>query len=379
MNRSHFFVLLIALFTLSGAIAQEEITYESFGEKVDALRIDKHIPGLSGAIVKDGKIAWSHGFGFADSNSEVPVTPNTPFWTASVTKTFVGLAYLHLQQEGLVDLGQLGSETPEFSELCDWLEAGTIPFAEGLVCDEPISIRHILHHQVNKPIGSIFLYNPIMYSRLSRHLEHSLGEGVRQVEGRHNYLAQSIDKYILEPAGMTRTMASMWDSSKTDVYFDLADGFAIDEDGYKDRLKRPERHIAGGAGVVSTVLDLAKYHIAISNGSIAPDDIGVQLNKAAKFNDGSDSPYGFGWYFQCYSGERLMWHGGWDPDNGYSAILLRLVDRDMAFVLLANSEGLWWDNPPGKAEIESSAFVQLFFDQIGFDQSQTNACPTVSR
>jgi CubicO group peptidase (beta-lactamase class C family) len=168
-------------------------------------------------------------------------------------------------------------------------------------------------------------------------------------------------------------MASMWDSSKTDVYFDLADGFAIDEEGYRDRLKRPERHIAGGAGVVSTVLDLAKYHIAINNEVIASGDIATQLHKPAKLNGGSNSPYGYGWYFQCHKGERLMWHGGWDPENGYSAILLRLLDRGMAFIMLANSEGLWWDNPPDKAEIEGSEFVQLFFDEIGFDQKKTDA------
>jgi CubicO group peptidase (beta-lactamase class C family) len=208
-----------------------------------------------------------------------------------------------------------------------------------------------------------------MYSRLSRHLEHSLGEGVRAVEGRHNILAQVIDKYIVDPAKMTRTMSSNWDRKKALVYFDQADGFKVDKQGNKNRLRRPERHIAGGAGIVSTALDLAKYDMAISSGQIAPGDIGEKLLRSAKFIDGTKSPYGFGWYFQCYKGEKLMWHSGWDPDNGYSAIHLRLPERKMAYILLANGENLWWGNPLDQARIQDSEFVQLFFKSFGLGTS----------
>lgn len=342
-----------------------EENIDSFNQALESLRKSNRIPGMSVAIVSDNQLAWSNGYGFADNNNEVPITADTPFWVASVTKTFVGLAYLHLEQVGKVNFDEPATKTPEFDDLCEWLAGTTIPFAKGLDCAEPITIRHILHHQVNKPVGTSFMYNPIMYSRLSRHLEHSLGEGVRQVEGRHNYLAQSIDKYILRPANMQRTMASLWDRSKPLVYFDMADGFKVDEEGYKTRMKRPERHIAGGAGVVSTALDLAKYDIAIATGKVVSGNIERQLMQPAKFSDGTDSPYGFGWYFQCYRGEKLMWHSGWDPDNGYSAIHLRLPQRKMAFILLANGEGLWWESQSeGAKRIEESEFVQLFFQHF---------------
>ncbi len=347
--------------------------FVQFSDQLEQLRKAKFIPGMSVAVVKNNQLAWSNGYGFADNNKEIAVTPNTPFWIASVTKTFVGLTYLHLQQDGKVQFDELAAKTPEFDGLCDWLAGTSIPFAKGLECSEPITIRHILNHQVNEPVGSSFMYNPIMYSRLSRHLEHRLGEGVRQVEGRHNYLAQSIDKYILDPAGMKRSMASMWDRTKPLVYFDMADGFKVDDKGYKTRLRRPEKHIAGGAGVVSTVLDLAKYDIAISSGEIVSAEIATQLLKPAKFNDNSTSPYGFGWYFQCYKGEKLMWHSGWDPDNGYSSIHLRLPEQNMAFILLANSEGLWWNNPLTKARIESSEFVQLFLKHFAVGELPSKA------
>ena len=147
--------------------------FSVFSEALEALRKSERIAGLSVAIVKNEELAWAEGYGFVDSNNEVPITPDTPFWVASLTKTFVGLTYLHLEAEGKVNLDELASITPEFDGLCEWLTGTNIAFAQGLDCKEPIKIKHILHHQVNKPVGTSFTYNPIMYSRLSRHLEHS--------------------------------------------------------------------------------------------------------------------------------------------------------------------------------------------------------------
>ena len=351
------------LFTLMTGVqantsSTSELTY--FDQHLSELMAKKAIPGMSVAIVKDQQLMWSKGYGFADSNQEIAVTADTPFWVASVTKTFVGLAFLHLQANENISLQDLAADTPEFTGLCQWLANTTIPFAEGLDCSEPIRIRHILHHQVNQPVGDTFMYNPIMYSRLSRYLEHKLGEGVRAVEGRHNYLAQVIDATILAPAGMTRSMASMWDRRRALVYFDLADGFKVNEHGHKTKLPRPDKHLPGGAGVVSTALDLAKYDRAISSGRIVPASIRQSLLNPARFNNGERSPYGFGWYFQCYQGHKLMWHSGWDPDHGYSAILLRLPDKQLTLILLANSEGIWWGNPLDQARIQDSEFAQLF-------------------
>ena len=146
----------------------------------------------------------------------------------------------------------------------------------------------------------------------------------------------------------------------------------MDENGNKTKLRRPDKHIAGGAGVVSTVLDLAKYEKAIGDGSIASDKVLQRWLKPEKFNNGRVAPYGYGWYFQCHRGERLMWHGGWDPDAGYSGLLLRLPERGLAVAILANSGGMWWGNPLNKSQVESSEFASLFLDEFVIsDNEQT--------
>ncbi len=357
-------ILFLGLPFTGLASAPSEKDWSALANDIDALRKSKKIPGLAATIVADGKQQWAAGYGFADNNREVPITPDTPFWIASITKTFVGLAYLHLEKNEKLDFDELAADTPNFTGLCDWLSGTTIPFANGLNCKAPITIRHILHHQVNDKPGTQFMYNPIMYSRLSRHLEHKFGEGVTRVEGRHNFLGQTIDRYILEPANMTRTVSSMWDRSKMDVFFDLADGFKVDNKGNKQKMRRPDKHIAGGAGVVSTVNDMAKYDIAISTGKVVSGTVRAKLLKPATFNNGQLSPYGYGWYFQCYKGQKLMWHSGWDPEAGYSSLHLRLLDQNIAFIVLANGEGVWWKNPLNMAGVERSDFALLFLNHV---------------
>ena len=351
--------------TLDETSASEGLLRD-FDTALDSLRQAHQIPGLGVAIVKNHTLLWSQGYGYADADKEVPITPDTPFWIASVTKTFVGLAFLHLEVEGLVDLNDRAAETPKFNGLCEWLASSSLPFGHDLHCNAPIEIRHILHHQVSGVPGSGFFYNPVMYSRLSRYLEHKIGQGVDAVEGRHNILAQTIDRTILDPAKMIRTMSSQWDRSKPLVFFDMAQGFVIGKHGEWIARPRPGRHIPGGAGVVSTVLDLAKYDIAIDRGTIASPTIKQKLFAPSILNDGSISPYAFGWYVQDYRGEQLIWHSGWDEDAGFSALYLKVPNQNLTLILLANGEGLWWGNPLDRASVEDSPFTQLFFHYFVF-------------
>ena len=60
--------------------------------------------GLAVGVVRDGSLAWLHGHGVADIRSNTPVTEDTVFRIASITKTFTAIAVMQLWEEGLVDL-----------------------------------------------------------------------------------------------------------------------------------------------------------------------------------------------------------------------------------------------------------------------------------
>lgn len=323
-----------------------------------------HIPGVAAAVVSNGEPVWTYSFGYAEQSKEVPVTLDTPFWIASVTKPFVAMTYLLLAHEGTIDLNEKAAETPDFTGLCEWLASTTIPFSQGMTCDPEITIDHILKHQSNGEPGNTFMYNPILYSRLSRHLEHKLGEGIDAVEGRHNELGRQIEKRLLAPAGMTDTMGSMWDPEKAGVLQRMADGFKISDDGKQIKLAQPDKHIAGGAGIVSTVNDLIKFERHIMQGKLLPGAVKETLSHWPAFADGSPAPYGYGWYYEKADDEVLMWHSGWDPENGYSAMYLRVPEHNLALIILANSEAIYWGNSLVKAEIVKSPIARAFLADL---------------
>jgi CubicO group peptidase (beta-lactamase class C family) len=352
---------------LSAAGQAREDDLRQFEAELTALRREHRLPGLAAAIVSDGSVAWSHGYGWSDD--EIPVTPETPFWIASVTKPFLGLLFLQLEADGVVNLQDRVNDVPGWDGLCAWLSGSALPFGRDLRCTTPITIDHILHHTANGQPGTRFLYNPVLYSRLSRYIEHKHGNSVDLAEGRHNQMARLVEERILAPAGMRRTMSSMWQREKMDVYFDMAQGYAVSPEGEAVRRPRAERHLAGGAGIVSTVADLARFDVALENGTLAPPAMVRRLFTPAVAPDGTVLPYAYGWYVQQYRGETLYWHSGWDEEAGFSALYLKVPARRLTLILLANGDGLAWGNPLDRAEVERSPFARAFLDRFVFGAS----------
>ncbi len=354
--------------------AQPVITFESslpaFDARLQELMKEHKLPGLAAGIVRDQSLAWSKGYGFADQDREIAVTPDTPFWIASVTKTFLGLLFLQLEADGKVNLNDRINDVPEWADLCGWLSTSGIAFGKDLRCDAPITIDNILHHTSNSEPGTRFLYNPILYSRLSRYIEHKHGHSVDEVEGRQNTMAKLVEERILTPAGMKRTMSSQWQREKCDVFFDMAQGMELDAEGYVKPHLRPERELAGGAGIVSTVQDLARYDVALDTGALASDAVMTKLFTPAKAPDGTDLPYAYGWYVQRYKGETLYWHSGWDEEAGFSALVLKVPAQRLTLILLANGQGLWWGNPLDKAQVDASPFAQEFLERFVFGEAR---------
>jgi CubicO group peptidase (beta-lactamase class C family) len=333
-------------------------------DRINDMAQSKAILGLSYSLIKNNDLVAAGGYGFVDNDKTVPVNEHTPFWIASLTKSFVSLVFLRMEQDGLIELDYLAKNTPKFVGLCEWLSSTEIPFATDLRCHEDITIDHILNHQANFKPGTQFIYNPILYSRLSRLLEHEFGLGVDHVEGRHNMLARLLDQYIIDPANMTRTMSSQWDKNKMDVYFDMTHGHKT-INGQHVQMRSPERHIAGGAGVVSTAYDLALYDLAIEKNIIANDQIKAKMHNPKPFNNQKPSPYAYGFYIQNVNGHQVIYHTGWDPEIAKSALYIRVPQLQSTMILLANTEALWWGNSLSSPDILGSDFSRMFLTQLG--------------
>jgi len=142
---------LALLVNASGSLSQtlpssdDKKRLERFEKEVDDRRNRLKIPGLSAVIVKDQKVLWAKGFGFADLENRIPATPDTLYSIASVTKTFAATLVLQLVEQGKLDLdepishyssdfkddsvrmpGRLSSRTAASGSLTDWAGSSRI-------------------------------------------------------------------------------------------------------------------------------------------------------------------------------------------------------------------------------------------------------------
>jgi len=171
-----------------------------------------------------------------------------------------------------------------------------------------------------------------------------------------------VQQYVFEPAGMKRSARIHRDLPlRKDLAADLAPPYDVDDNGVLIRASGPPAQGDGAAGgVISTVLDLAKFDIALDSGKLISPASREAMMSPALSPGGQPLPYGLGVFVQTYRGNKLVWHPGWWP-NAYSALYLKVPEKKLTLILLANSDGLWWGNPLDAAEVERSAFAQVFF------------------
>ena len=117
------FTLLLILYLIFLTItinAQNNNNYSELIKECEDFIIQKmesdNIVGVSAAIIIDGSVIWSNGFGYADKENKVPMTVNTVVNIGSITKTFTALALMQLQEKGLLNINQpLNKYLPQFN------------------------------------------------------------------------------------------------------------------------------------------------------------------------------------------------------------------------------------------------------------------------
>jgi CubicO group peptidase (beta-lactamase class C family) len=340
----------------------------AFARTLDSLRTAAEIPGLSVAVVKDEELIFARGFGYADLERQIPATPETPYDIASVTKPISAVLALRLVEDGLLDLDRPMAQYSEWADFCrDFSEQPSI-FGQGLRCESPQhSLRHLLTHTAIGRPGTQFSYNPVLYSWASRPM----------MEVADTTFSRLVEQYVFEPAGMTRSARTYRDLPlREDLAAAIAVPYHVDSTGrmVQSPEKGPQGDGAAG-GVVSTVLDLARFDVALDRGALISPSSYATMMQPMRSNSDESLPYSLGWFAQRYEGHELRWHSGWWED-AYSALYLKVPDENLTFILLANSEGIWWDNPRRSAQVQQSSFAQAFFRAFLYPPSSTNEAST---
>lgn len=324
----------------------------AFVQRLDSIRKDASIPGLSVAVVKDHTIVLATGLGYANIEDHIAATADTAYDIASVAKPLSAVVALRLAEEGVLDLDQSMADYSDWIDFCiDFSQQPSI-FAKNLNCQlSSHTLRNLLSHTATGMPGSRFSYNPILYSWASRPI----------MAITETPFSTLVERYVFMPAGMNNSARKHrgLPLSKS-ISRRLAPPYQIEPSGAV--LRTPPRSPQGdgaAGGVVSTVLDLARFDIALDQGKLISAKSRAEMMTPSRGLNGDVFSYGLGWFVQEYEGHTLVWHSGWWED-AYSALYLKIPSRGLSFIILANSEGIWWDNPLDSAQVHRSKFAQAF-------------------
>lgn len=324
----------------------------AFAAEVDSLRVAHRIPGLSVAVVRDGHVVLARGYGFANLEARTPATERTPYPIASVTKPIAGVTAMRLVERGVVDLDRPMADFANWAEFCaEAREDGPPIFFRDYDCGPRVTLRHVLSMQMNGTAGERFYYNPISFSWASRPL--------MQVTGRA--FSDLVAEEVFAPAGMTESARMHRNLPlRADLAASIATAYRWDSAGVFIRSPElgPQGDGAAG-GVVSTVLDLARFDVALDEGRLLSDASRAEMWRPGRSPSGAVLPYGIGWYVEEVEGRRVVWHSGW-WEQAYSSLYLKLPDERLTLILLANSEGLWWGKPLDAAQVDRQPFAAAF-------------------
>jgi CubicO group peptidase (beta-lactamase class C family) len=297
-------------------------------------------PGCAVGVATAGKVALAKGYGMADLEHDVAITPETIFEAGSVSKQFTAAAILWLARERQLSLDdpvrKYIPELPQYSPditirhmlthtsgLRDW---GNIAAIAGW----PRTTRAHTHAHVleivsrqralNFPPGTRWSYTNSGFNLSAIIVERVSGLSFQEFTRAH----------LFQPLGMAHT-------SWRDDYTRIVKGRAI---AYRERdtvfsIDMPFENVYGNGGLLTTVGDLLKWNEhfdAVSEGD--PLSTAVQ-QQPGRFNDGRTHGYALGLFVGTYKGVREVYHSG--STAGYSAFLTRFPDRHLSVAVLCNA------------------------------------------
>ncbi len=324
----------------------DPVRLQRFEEDLERLRLELKIPGMSAALVKDGAVAWAQGFGFANLEEKRPATKDTPYSIASLTKTLSSTLILRLMEQGRLDLNEPVSRYSSSFGGSD------------------VKIKHVLSHTSDGRPGDAYQYNSDRFGLLAELIQRVAGVPFRTL------LAET----VLEPLGMLSTVPGMdFDAAEARGDIRLRGGtrgryrwvlakaarpyllYGADE---IVRAPYPTPEIDAASGVLSTVMDLAKFDAALDEHRLLSRETQERAWTPFVSNGGQPLPYGLGWFIEDLRGRRLVWHYGYIPDS-FSSLYLKVPEERLTLILLANSDGLSAPFFAGPA-VETSAFACSF-------------------
>ena len=333
------FIGNLPLFSLLANVEKEtrtpsKATIQQLEKDVPELMKKDGVPGLAIAVVRNGKTAWAHSFGAKEAKTGQPVTEDTVFEAASLSKPVFAYAVLKL-----VEQGKMGLDVP----LTTYLPKPYIVGDERLA---KITARIVLSHRTGFPNwrdgdslaiyftpGDRFSYSGEGYIYLQRVVEQITGKPLNE------YMTEAVFK----PLGMTSS-SYVWRPD-----FDALTATGHDSDGKPTKLWKPAEALAAST-LNTTAKDYALFVEAVRNGKVLKpatlremETPEIALDPECRICIKHESKqmsknlfWGLGWGIERQDGTDVLWH--WGDNGSFKAFVMVDPKTKSGVVLFANSE-----------------------------------------
>jgi CubicO group peptidase (beta-lactamase class C family) len=364
--------LVFVLFLMTSGYARAD----SLTEKVDKLFAswDKpDTPGCALGIIQDGRLIYARGYGMANLEYNIPITPKSIFRIGSTSKQFTAMCMALLEEEGKLSLDDsLRKFLPQMPEYA-----------------EEITIRHLIHHtsgirdyltlasiaglreddyftdaeavdllarqkELNFTPGDQYLYSNSGYFLLSQIIKKAAGKSLREYA----------DANIFQPLGMVNTH---FHDDHTEIVKNRASGYAPKKGG-GFVISMTTLPMTGDGGVFTSVEDLFLWDRNFYDNQLGNSGQALieKVLKCGVLNNGKQLDYAFGLTIAKHKGLKLVGHGGgW---AGFRADMIRFPEQKFSVICLANLSRF----NPG---VMARAVADIYLDGLYMEKSEDRKKP----
>jgi CubicO group peptidase (beta-lactamase class C family) len=331
--------ILAAVSTTSSAGSSDETLSPLVDRTVTQLMREMKIPGVAVAVMRDGRIVKAAGYGVANLELNVPLTPQMVFHGGSLAKAFTATAVMMLVEEGKIGLDdKISKYLPEAppawnavtirhllthtSGIRDYFgEDGDPSYDFQKDVTEDDEVRKFVTHTLRFPTGQQWSYCNVGYVLL--------GVVIHRVTGRPWFDFEK--ERIFDPLDMTSIRLIRSD----ELIPGRVSGYVMTNGGLKnDPWVAPGWYSTADGSLYMNVLDMAKWDAALYSERLITRRSLEQMWTPVKLNDGTSYPYGFAWRVSNENGHRLIQHDG--VDSSFTTRFVRYVNDRLSIIVLTN-------------------------------------------
>lgn len=343
---SHVHVLGCLLITCMAPLLAQDSPAEtrpadarSIETRLQAVIKQHAIPGLSCAVVHQGKLVFSAGYGFADLENDVPATDATVYRLASISKPITAVLIMQLVEQGKLELDANVSELlvkwPEkrWPVTCRQLLAhlggvrhyklfeveSTKRYRDQTAALPRFSKDPLLHQP-----GSKFVYSTFGFNLLAAVVEQRLGKK----------FGEAVQERIAVPA----KAATLQDDDQRRLIKGRAQGYVMRGNRLQNSKLMDSSYKLGGGGLCASAPDLARFAQALMDGRLLQAQTCKIMWTEQRTVAGKRVGYALGFGVREVGDKRFVQHGG--AQSRVSTILCMLPDEQIAVAIMCNLEGM---------------------------------------